>query len=64
GIIMAIVTPRRREFELVKEAAERVAHRTRSKFVWNEKQPEVLEKTSDDREVAGQSRSQPPVKFD
>lgn len=48
---MAIVTPRRREIELVKEAAERVAHRTRSKFVWNEP-PRTSENIVDDQPAA------------
>jgi hypothetical protein len=60
---MAIVTPRRREIELVKEAAERVAHRTRSRFVWNEKPPEVIENTADDRQL-NQALERSPVHFD
>jgi hypothetical protein len=59
---MAIVTPRRREIELVKEAVERVAHRTRSKFVWNEQPPAALENTTDDRQqVNGQGSERSPM---
>jgi hypothetical protein len=60
---MAIVTPRSREIELVKEAADRVAHRTRSKFVWNEKPPQT-EGSADEREVSGQGSAARPVRFD
>jgi len=59
---MAIVTPRSREIELVKEAADRIAHRTRSKFVWNEKPPEI-ESNADDR-VNSQGSARRPVHFD
>lgn len=59
---MAIVTPRRREIELVKEAAERVAHRTRSKFVWNDKPPEN-EGDGDERQGNSQKVADRPVQF-
>jgi hypothetical protein len=60
---MAIVTPRRREIELVKEAAERVAHRTRSKFVWNDQlPPATAEYTVDDRQ-ANEPMDRSPMHF-
>ena len=53
---MAHATPSNREIELVKEAADRVAHRTRSKFVWNEKPPET-ESPADERLASVPPRS-------
>jgi hypothetical protein len=60
---MAFITPRSREIELVKEAADRVAYRTRSRFVWNEKPPET-ESNSNDRSAGNQGSEVNPVQFD
>ena len=60
---MAIVTPRRREIELVKEAAERVAHRTRSKFVWNDQQPPATVGNTVDHLQANEPTDHPPMHF-
>ncbi|TAI67080.1 hypothetical protein [Bradyrhizobium sp. Leo170] len=60
---MAIVTPRRREIELVKEAAERVAHRTRSKFVWNDPPPASENIVEDQPAAIGEVSADSPIHF-
>jgi hypothetical protein len=41
---MAFLKARREEVELVREAADRIAHRTHSKFVLNQDRLEIVDK--------------------